>query len=288
VNMDLTPIFYQIFVGFYRASIYWLIASGLTIIFGVLRVVNFSQAALLVLGGYLAFTFYNITGSFWLAILFASLSVGLIGMIIEFSLKSLYKIDVTYQLLMTFAVSLIIGDATKILWGKLPISIPLPEVLKTGINIFGRMYSLYMILVIMVGLTIYVLLMILINKTMWGLRVRATWRRREIAESLGINSSKIYTSVFILGSLVAGLGGGLMVAFSPVVPGLGDFLIVSAFIVTVIAGLGNLTGAYIASIIIGVLESLFTLYFPEIDLLLIYLIMAVVLLIRPQGILGER
>jgi len=288
VNMDLTPIFYQIFVGFYRASIYWLIASGLTIIFGVLRVVNFSQAALLVLGGYLAFTFYNITGSFWLAILFASLSVGLIGMIIEFSLKSLYKIDVTYQLLMTFAVSLIIGDATKILWGKLPISILLPEVLKTGINIFGRMYSLYMILVIMVGLTIYVLLIILINKTMWGLRVRATWRRREIAESLGINSSKIYTSVFILGSLVAGLGGGLMVAFSPVVPGLGDFLIVSAFIVTVIAGLGNLTGAYIASIIIGVLESLFTLYFPEIDLLLIYLIMAVVLLIRPQGILGER
>jgi branched-chain amino acid transport system permease protein len=286
--MDLTPIFYQIFVGFYRASIYWLIASGLTIIFGVLRVVNFSQAALLVLGGYLAFTFYNITGSFWLAILFASLSVGLIGMIIEFSLKSLYKIDVTYQLLMTFAVSLIIGDATKILWGKLPISILLPEVLKTGINIFGRMYSLYMILVIMVGLTIYVLLIILINKTMWGLRVRATWRRREIAESLGINSSKIYTSVFILGSLVAGLGGGLMVAFSPVVPGLGDFLIVSAFIVTVIAGLGNLTGAYIASIIIGVLESLFTLYFPEIDLLLIYLIMAVVLLIRPQGILGER
>jgi branched-chain amino acid transport system permease protein len=286
--MDLTPIFYQIFVGFYRASIYWLIASGLTIIFGVLRVVNFSQAALLVLGGYLAFTFYNITGSFWLAILFASLSVGLIGMIIEFSLKSLYKIDVTYQILMTFAVSLIIGDATKILWGKLPISIPLPEVLKTGINIFGRMYSLYMILVIMVGLTIYVLLMILINETMWGLRVRATWRRREIAESLGINSSKIYTSVFILGSLVAGLGGGLMVAFSPVVPGLGDFLIVSAFVVTVIAGLGNLTGAYIASIIIGVLESLFTLYFPEIDLLLIYLIMAVVLLIRPQGILGER
>lgn len=288
MNMDLTPIFYQIFVGFYRASIYWLIASGLTIIFGVLRVVNFSQAALLVLGGYLAFTFYNITGSFWLAILFASLSVGLIGMIIEFSLKSLYKIDVTYQLLMTFAVSLIIGDATKILWGKLPISIPLPEVLKTGINIFGRIYSLYMILVIMVGLIIYVLLMILINKTMWGLRIRATWRRREIAESLGINSSKIYTSVFILGSLVAGLGGGLMVAFSPVVPGLGDFLIVSAFIVTVIAGLGNLTGAYIASIIIGVLESLFTLYFPEIDLLLIYLIMAVVLLIRPQGILGER
>jgi branched-subunit amino acid ABC-type transport system permease component len=98
----------------------------------------------------------------------------------------------------------------------------------------------------------------------------------------------IYTSVFFLGSLVAGLGGGLLVAFSPVVPGLGDFFIVSAFIVTVIAGLGNLHGAYVASLIIGVSESIFTLYFPEIDLLLIYLIMAVSLLIRPQGIFGER
>jgi len=289
VYLDLTPVFYQLFVGLYRASIYWLIASGLTIIFGVLRVVNFSQAVLLVLGGYMTYTFYNLTGSFWLSVAMASISIGLVGVAIERALlKPLYRVDVTYQLLMTFAVSLILNDAMKILWGKLPISVPLPSTLAVGIGIFGRTYPLYMILVIAIGFAVYIAVLMLINRTMWGLRVRATWRRPEIAESLGINTSNIYTAVFFLGCVIAGLGGGLVIAFSPVVPGLGDFLIVSAFIVTVIAGLGNLSGAYIASILIGVSESIFTLYLPEIDLLLIYLIMAISLMIRPQGIFGER
>ncbi|MEM4970765.1 MAG: branched-chain amino acid ABC transporter permease [Sulfolobales archaeon] len=287
--MDLTPIFYQLFTGLYRASIYWLIASGLTLIFGVLRVVNFSQAVLLVLGGYLTYTFYKLTGNLWLSIALASLTVGLVGIAIErLLLRPLYKVDVTYQLLMTFAASLIINDVSKNIWGKLPISVPLPESLAIGITILGRVFPLYMILVIAVGLAVYLLIVMLINKTMWGLRVRATWRRPHIAESLGINTGMIYTSVFFLGSLVAGLGGGLLVMFSPVVPGLSDFLIVSAFIVTVIAGLGHLHGAYIASLIIGISESIFTLYFPEVDLLLIYLIMAISLLVRPQGIFGER
>ncbi|MGB9682958.1 MAG: branched-chain amino acid ABC transporter permease [Thermoprotei archaeon] len=287
--MDLASIFYQLFVGLYRASIYWLIASGLTIIFGVLRVVNFSQAVFLVLGGYLAYTFYIFTGDFWSSVIMASIGVGFIGLVVErLLLKPLYKIDVTYQLLMTFAVSLIINDATKILWGKLPISIQLPKNLDIDIAIFGRVYPLYMLLIIATGFIVYLFIVILINRTVWGLRVRATWRRPEMAESLGINTSTIYASVFFLGSLIAGLGGSLMVAFSPVGPGLGDFLIISAFIVTVIAGLGHLTGAFISSIIIGVSESLFTLYFPEIDLLLIYLIMVISLLIRPQGIFGEK
>ena len=287
--MDLSPIFYQIVIGLYRASIYWLIASGLTLIFGVLRVVNFAQAVLLVLGGYMAYTFYTIIGSFWIAIPLSALSVGLIGLLIErFLLKPLYKVEATYQLLMTFAAALMINDLTKILWGKLPVSISLPDILGLGVNVFGRILPLYVILIIAVGLAVYIAIAILINNTMWGLRVRATWRRPEVAESLKINTSTIYSSVFFLGCVISGMGGALMVTFSPVAPGLGDFLIVSAFIVTVIAGMGNLLGAYVASIIIGVSESLFTLYLPEIDLLLIYLIMAISLLLRPQGIFGER
>ncbi len=266
-----------------------MIASGLTLIFGVLRVVNFAQATLLVLGGYMAYTFYTITGSFWIAIPLSALSVGLVGLLIErLLLKPLYRVEATYQLLMTFAVVLILNDLTKTLWGRLPVSVPLPEVLKLGVNIFGRVFPLYVILVIVAGLAIYVAMAMLINRTMWGLRVRATWRRPEIAESLKINTSTIYASVFFLGSAIAGLGGALRIAFSPVGPGLGDFLIIYAFIVTVIAGMGNLLGAYVASIIIGVAESFFTLYLPEIDLLLIYLIMAISLLLRPQGIFGER
>lgn len=287
--MDLSPILYQIVTGLYNASIYWLIASGLTLIFGVLRVVNFAQAALLVLGGYMAYTFYTITGSFWVAIPLSALSVGLVGLLIErLLLKPLYRVEATYQLLMTFAVVLILNDLTKSLWGRLPVSVPLPEALRLGVNIFGRVFPLYVILVIVAGFAIYVAMAMLINRTMWGLRVRATWRRPEMAESLKINTSIIYASVFFLGSAIAGLGGALRVAFSPVGPGLGDLLIIYAFIVTVIAGMGNLLGAYVASIIIGVAESFFTLYLPEIDLLLIYLIMAVSLLLRPQGIFGER
>jgi len=287
--VDLTPILFQLFIGLYRASIYWLIASGLTLIFGVLRVVNISQAALLVLGGYLTYTFYKLTGSFLLSLPLAALSVGLVGLAIErLLLRPLYKVDATYQLLMTFAVTLIINDATKNIWGKLPLSVPLPEALSAGISFFGRVIPLYVILMIAAGLAVYLLIALLINRTMWGLRVRATWRRPYMAEALGINTGAVYASVFFLGSAISGLGGGLLVAFSPVVPGLGDFLIVSAFIVTVIAGMGHLTGAYIASILIGVSESIFTLYLPEVDLLLIYLIMAVSLLARPQGIFGER
>ncbi|GAY26164.1 ABC transporter permease [Desulfurococcaceae archaeon AG1] len=287
--MDLSPILNQIITGLYRASIYWLIASGLTLIFGVLRVVNFAQATLLVLGGYMAFTFYAITGNFWISIPLSAISVGLIGLLSErLLLKPIYKVEATYQLLMTFAIALIINDLAKLTWGKLPVLVPLPDILKISVEIFGRSLILYVILIIVTGLAVYIAMALLINNTMWGLRVRATWRRPEIAESLRINTSTIYSSVFFLGCAISGMGGALMVAFSPVAPGLGDFLIVSAFIVTVIAGMGNLLGAYIASIIIGVSESLFTLYLPEIDLLLIYLIMAISLLLRPQGIFGER
>jgi branched-subunit amino acid ABC-type transport system permease component len=287
--LDLSPILNQIITGLYRASIYWLIASGLTLIFGVLRVVNFAQATLLVLGGYMAFTFYAITGNFWISIPLSAISVGLIGLLSErLLLKPIYKVEATYQLLMTFAIALIINDLAKLTWGKLPVLVPLPDILKISVEIFGRSLILYVILIIVTGLAVYIAMALLINNTMWGLRVRATWRRPEIAESLRINTSTIYSSVFFLGCAISGMGGALMVAFSPVAPGLGDFLIVSAFIVTVIAGMGNLLGAYIASIIIGVSESLFTLYLPEIDLLLIYLIMAISLLLRPQGIFGER
>ncbi|MGC9107089.1 MAG: branched-chain amino acid ABC transporter permease [Infirmifilum sp.] len=285
----LSVIFSQLLIGLYRGSIYWLIAAGLTLIFGVLRVVNFAQATLLVLGGYTAYAIYQATSNWVLALVMTPLLVGAIGLAIEVTLlKPIYKIDNTYQLLMTFAVVLILNDVTKVIWGKAPVSIPLPDMLKGSVKLSGFNISLYILIVILIGLLIFISVIYIINRTMWGLKVRAIWRKREIAEALGIKTTTLYSAVFFLGSLFSGLGGALMAMFSPMVPGLGDYLIVYAFIVTVIAGLGNLLGAYISSIIIGVLESVFTYYLPEIDLLLIYLIMAVVLLIKPQGIFGER
>ncbi|MCS6784619.1 MAG: branched-chain amino acid ABC transporter permease, partial [Candidatus Caldarchaeum sp.] len=203
-------------------------------------------------------------------------------------LRPLYKIENIYQLLMTFALTLIINDVSKLTWGPESRSIPLPKELATTVMLGMRPFPLFYILVIAIAVATLLLLYYLIEKTFWGLKVRATWRDLVTAESLRINSRRIFSSTFLVGSLLAGLGGAVMVAFTPVAPGLGDSLIITAFIIVVIAGLGNLVGAFVASIIIGISESLFVLFLPEVDILLIFVIMVVVLLVRPWGIFGER
>ncbi|MEM1546930.1 MAG: branched-chain amino acid ABC transporter permease [Candidatus Methanomethylicia archaeon] len=285
----LESVLFQILIGVYRSSYYWLIASGLTLIFGVTRVVNFAHAAFFVLGGYLAFTFFNLTGNFWFSLAAATLTTGLIGIVVErLLLKPLYRVEVLYQLLMTFAISLIINDMSKIVWGLTAQSIPIPSWFKVQIPIFNRFFPAYYVFVIGSSFLTFILLYILINRTMWGLRIRATWRDLGMAECLKINTQRIYALTFLLGTALAGLGGALMIPVSPVGPGLGDHLIITAFIVVVIAGLGNLLGTYISAYIVGIAESVFILFVPEVDILLIYAIMALILMVRPWGLFGEK
>ncbi|MEM4290560.1 MAG: branched-chain amino acid ABC transporter permease [Candidatus Caldarchaeum sp.] len=277
------------FTGIFRASYYWLIASGLTLIFGVTRVVNFAHAAFFVLGGYVALTIYGLTANFMATVLISALVVGLVSAVSEISLlRPLYRIEGIYQLLMTFALTLIINDLTKFIWGAQSRSIPLPRELSTAIFIGARPFPIFYFLVIGLSIASLFLLYYLIEKTFWGLKVRATWRDIYSAESLRINTRRIFTATYFIGSLLAGLGGATMVAFTPVAPGLGDSLIITAFVIVVIAGLGNLFGAFVCSLLIGVLESMLVLYTPEVDILLIFLIMTAVLLVRPWGIFGER
>lgn len=282
-------IFYQLFAGLFRASYYWLIASGLTLIFGVTRVVNFAHAALFVLGGYVALTIHSLTSNFALSIIASAAIVGAVGIITEIGLlRVLYKTESLYQLLMTFALTLMINDGTKVIWGAESKSLALPKQLATAVVVGERTFPLFYFLVIGLAVISFVVLYYLIEKTFWGLKVRATWRDLAVAESLKINTKRIFTSTFFIGSVLAGLGGATMVAFTPIAPGLGDSLIITAFIIVVIAGLGNLVGAYAASLIVGVAESLFILFFPEVDILLIFAIMVVVLMVRPWGLFGER
>ncbi len=280
---------HQILTGLFRSSYYWLIASGLTLIFGVTRVVNFAHAAFFVLGGYIALTVDILTGNFWLSVAAATLTVGLLGMAVERGLvKPLYKVESLYQLLITFAVTLIINDASKLIWGAASRSMKIPAELALPIKIAERSYPLFFFFVIVTAAVVFVLLYMVLEKTFWGLKVKSTWRDVTMAQALRINTGRIYTSTFFIGSLLAGFGGACMVAFTPVAPGLGDSLIITAFIIVVIAGLGNLIGAYFSSILIGVAESLFLLYLPELDILLIFVIMAAVLLVRPWGLFGEK
>ncbi|MEM1948069.1 MAG: branched-chain amino acid ABC transporter permease [Candidatus Caldarchaeum sp.] len=282
-------IFYQLFTGLFRASYYWLIAAGLTLIFGVTRVVNFAHAAFFVLGGYVALTFFALTGNFVVTVLLSGLLIGVIGAVAEILLlRRLYRIENIYQLLMTFGLTLVINDVTKYIWGPASQTTRLPRELATAVLIGDRAFPAFYFVVIGLAVATLLLLYYLIEKTFWGLKVRATWRDLFVAESLRINTRRIFTVTFFIGSLLAGVGGATMVAFTPVAPGLGDSLIITAFIIVVIAGLGNLFGAFIASMLVGISESIFILFFPEVDILLIFAIMVAVLLVRPWGIFGER
>jgi len=261
----------------------------LSLIFGVTRIINFAHAAFFVLGGYLMFTFYNYTGSFILSLVLSTITTGLIGTFFEITLiRRVYEIDPIYQLLLTFGIALVVNELQKIMWGKFPRYVSIPEYLRGYIGVGDVSISYYSLMVICLSFLIFILVYVVINMSLWGLRVRAVWRDKTMAQIFKINPYLVYTSIFFLGTALAGLGGSLMVALHPVGPGLGDHLIVYAFIVVVIAGLGNILGAYVISLFIGLVSSLATWLLPEVDILIVYSIAALVLLLRPEGLFGER
>jgi len=280
---------FQGLIGLSQAMYLWLISAGLTIIFGVLRVLNFAHGSLFMVGAYLAFTFYGELGlPFGLAILLSLLGVGLLGLVMERGfLRWIYGIDEAYQLLLTFGFILILDDAVKLIWGgvfKIP---PIPRFLEGAWPVFGRTFPVYNAFVIAVGLLVAAGLWLLFEKTWWGRMVRATALDREMANAIGVNVPRVFAGVFVFGSMLAALGGALGTPVRVAAPGIGAAMIIQAFIITVIGGLGNLKGAFVASLIVGILSAYGTLYFPVFELFFIFVIMAVVLLVRPQGLFAR-
>lgn len=280
---------FQGLIGLSLAMYLWLISAGLTIIFGVLRIVNFAHGSLFMMGAYAAYTFYGQLGlPFGLAICLSLLGVGVLGLVMECGfLRRIYGIDEAYQLLLTFGFILILDDAVKIIWGgvfKIP---PIPEFLDGAWRVFGRPFPVYNAFIIAVGLAVAAGLWALFEKTWWGRTVRATASDREMANAIGVNVPRVFSGVFVFGSMLAALGGALGTPVRVVAPGIGAAMIIQAFIITVIGGLGNLKGAFVASLIVGVLSAYGTLFFPVFELFFIFVIMAVVLLVRPHGLFAR-
>ncbi len=280
---------FQGLIGLSLAMYLWLISAGLTIIFGVLRIVNFAHGSLFMMGAYLAFTFYGQLGlPFLLAIPLSLLGVGLLGFVMERGfLRRIYGIDEAYQLLLTFGFILILDDAVKIIWGGVFRIPPVPAFLDGAWRVFGRPFPVYNAFVIAAGLLVAVGLWALFEKTWWGRMVRATASDREMANAIGVNVPRVFSGVFVFGSMLAALGGAMGVPVRVVAPGIGAAMIIQAFIITVIGGLGNLKGAFVSSLIVGVLSAYGTLFFPVFELFFIFVIMAVVLLVRPQGLFAR-
>jgi branched-subunit amino acid ABC-type transport system permease component len=190
--------------------------------------------------------------------------------------------------LLTFGIALVLNEIQKLIWSTFPRYINIPELLRGSITIGFASISHYSLIVIGVGFIIFILLHIIINKTLWGLRARAVWRDKVVAQTLKINPYTIYTIVFFTGIALAELGGALMVILHPVGPGLGDHLIIYAFVIVVIAGLGNIVGTYVTSLLIGLISSLATWLTPEVDIVIVYSIATMALLLKPGGLFGEK
>jgi branched-subunit amino acid ABC-type transport system permease component len=280
---------FQGLIGLSLAMYLWLISAGLTIIFGVLRIVNFAHGSLFMVGAYLAYTFYGQMGlPFGVAILLSLAGTGLLGFAMERGfLSRIYGVDEAYQLLLTFGFILILDDAVKIIWGGIFRIPPIPPFLDGAWPVVGRSFPVYNAFVIAVGLLVAVILWALFEKTWWGRIVRATASDREMASAIGINVPRVFSGVFVFGAMLAALGGAIGIPVRSVAPGIGSAMIIQAFIITVIGGLGNLKGAFVSSLIVGVLSAYGTLYFPVFELFFIFVIMAVVLLIRPQGLFAR-
>ncbi len=289
--MDLSFLTVQVLSALRQAAFLFLISSGLTLIFGVLNILNFAHGALYMLGAYFVYALtLHLTGpaGFLIAILAAPLGVALIATVIETGLlRRIYMQEEIYQLLLTYALVLIIDDLAKIVFGPEFKSIPKPEMLSGSVTLFGGTVPVYTLLVVVLAPAVALLLWYLLYKTKTGKVVRATSSDREMADALGINMSALFTLVFAFGAVLAGLGGALAGPVRTVFPGVGTEVIIESFVVVVIGGLGNLWGALVGSILIGSLETIGIIVFPEFEMALIYLLMVAVLVVRPWGLFGR-
>lgn len=291
--MDMLVI--QVLNSLLYAATLFLIAGGLSLIYGVMRIVNLAHGSFYALGAYVtAWAVGKMTGTLpplalYLILPVAAVAVGAVGMIIEPTLlRPLYKRSEEYQLLITFGLLLILEDIMRLLWGGYPLLTG--SQLSTFLGpatIMGALYPKYNLFVIVAGVVASILLWAFVYRTKFGVMLRATSQDMRMASALGVNVKRVYIQAFALGCFMAGLGGALIVPKETAVLGMGVEALILAFVVVVIGGLGSLEGALIGAIIVGFMRTLGIMFFPEIELAALYLIAAIVLLVRPAGLFGR-
>ena len=279
--------------GLASAASLFLVAAGLTVIFGVTRIVNFAHGSFYMLGAYLGWSLVTWLPRdhfpFWGGVLLAAVAVGLIGVVVEvLVLRRIYKAPELFQLLATFGVVLVVQDVALAVWGPQDLLGPRAPGLRGAVDVMGERFPLYDLVLIGIGLAVLLALWLLFQRTRFGVLVRAATADREMVGALGVNQRWLFTGVFFLGSALAGLAGALQVPRESVNLNMDLAIISEAFVVVVVGGLGSLPGAALAALLIGQLQAFGILIFPRITLVLVFLVMAVVLVVRPYGLLGKR
>jgi branched-chain amino acid transport system permease protein len=285
----------QALSGLASASSLFVISSGLTLVFGVTRIVNFAHGSFYMLGAYMAVTIVpwllEIDRSPWLffaGVLASAAVVGLLGVAMELLLlRRIYRVPELFQLLATFGVVLMVQDAVLKIWGPLEIPGPRAPGLRHGVEILDQRFPAYELFLIAVGPAVLGLLGLLMHRTRFGVLIRAATQDRQMVGALGVNQALLFTGTLFLGAFLAGLGGALQIPRVSASAQMDLSIITEVFVVTVIGGMGSVTGAFLAALLIGQLQAFGVLIFPKITLVLVFLLMAVVLVIKPWGLLGK-
>ncbi|MDG3042209.1 branched-chain amino acid ABC transporter permease [Roseicyclus marinus] len=297
----------QVLNGLQFGVMLFLMAAGLTLIFGVMGLINLAHGSLYMVGGFVAAVVAGLTGSFTLALIAAMAAAAMAGALIEMTvIRRLYHTDHLDQVLATFALILIFSEGTRWAFGSFPLYLSRPEALAGSVTLpFGIEYPLYRLALIGAGLAVAVGLWLLIAKTRLGIQIRAGENDREMIAALGVDIRTLYTFVFALGAALAGLAGALVGAIQSVQVGMGEPVLILAFVVIVIGGIGSIKGAFVGALIVGLTDTLGGIFLPELFKLVmepaaatqvgaslssmaIYLLMAIVLIWKPTGLYGAR
>jgi branched-chain amino acid transport system permease protein len=277
----------QTFNGLSYAALLFLLGGGFTLIFGVMRIVNIAHGSFYLVGGYIGYTVVSLTGNFYLAFLVACIVVALLGAVMErFFLRGLADQDLR-QMLITTGIAFFLQDLCLLIWGGHPLNLTVPRYLSRSVQIGDFYFPMLRFCMIGAAVFLFFVLWWFQEKTKAGAMVRAAVDNREMADVLGINVSLVTLGVFGLGALLAGFGGVVGCAFMGIYPGLDFELLPYAFVVVVIGGMGSLPGAVIGAIVVGLIDNFGKALFPEFSYFTLFAPMAIVLAIRPTGLLGK-
>jgi branched-chain amino acid transport system permease protein len=279
----------QLVTGLALGSIYVLIGVGLSLVFGLLTIVNFAHGAFFMMGAYVGVFVFARTGNFWICMVAVPLITGALGLLVErFLIRPLYGRGIDYPLLLTFGLAYVMMDMARMIFGVQGEQFDTPEILQGAVDIGVGMFPLYRLFLIAVTTVVVLALWLFLEKTRFGLIVRAGARDPLVLRVLGINISNVWLAIFGVGTAIAGLAGLLAAPMRGVSPEMGVPVLIEAFVITVVGGMGSLAGAVVAGLLVGVVVSFTTLFQPEFAEFSMFALMAIMLIVKPNGLFGRK
>jgi branched-chain amino acid transport system permease protein len=287
--MDLAIYFVQLINGLQYGLLLFLIASGLTLVFGVMGILNLAHGSMYMVGAYLAWYCFQQTGSFALSAVISAVIALMLGILIERTLICrLYKRNHLDQVLLTIGMIFVFNALQSLLWGNDPLGVDVPEALSGSIRLADVVeYPVYRVFVALFCIGVAAALYYIINRTRLGMLIRAGESNREMVECLGVDISRLYTIVFGAGVMLAAVAGVISAPIASIVPGMGEHVLITCFVVVVIGGMGSIKGALVGALLVGVVDTFASVLVPDVASMIVYILMALILLIKPQGLFSN-